>query len=54
VASFRTHRHEDVQVKQDDRVTALDVIATNIGTWCSEVEAIVDDLKLEVQKIAKH
>jgi FKBP-type peptidyl-prolyl cis-trans isomerase (trigger factor) len=36
-----------------DRVAVLETAATDLGTWRPEVEALVDDLKLEVQKIAQ-
>lgn len=45
---------DDMFTETVDHVTLLEMAATDLGTWCLEVEAVVDDLKLEVQKIAKH
>jgi hypothetical protein len=45
---------EHVHAEQDSRVTALEAAATDLGTWHSELEGIVNDLSLKVQKIAKH
>jgi hypothetical protein len=39
-------------LERADRVTALEVAATNLGTWRPEVEALVDDLKNEVKKLS--
>jgi hypothetical protein len=36
----------------DNRVSALEVAATDLGTWRPEVEALVDDLRLEVKRIS--
>ena len=42
------HANDD----RDSRVTALEVAATDLGTWRPEVEALVDDLTLEVKRIS--
>lgn len=38
-----THTNDE----RDSRVTTLEVAATDLSTWRPEVEALVDDLKLE-------
>jgi hypothetical protein len=43
-------KHVD-DLERADRVSALEVAATDLGTWRPEVEALVDDLKLEVKKL---
>ncbi|CAD6223508.1 unnamed protein product [Miscanthus lutarioriparius] len=35
-----------------DRITALEVTTTDLSTWRPEIEALVDDLKLEVKKLS--
>ena len=40
-------------LERADRVTALEVAATDLGTWRLEVEALVDDLKNEVKKLSQ-
>jgi hypothetical protein len=42
-----------LQDDNDAHVTALEVAATNLGTWCPKVEALVDDLRMEVQRLAQ-
>ena len=42
------HTNDD----HDNRVTALEVVATDLGTWWPAVEALVDDLRLEVKCIS--
>ena len=37
---------------RDSRVTALEVAASALGTWRLAVEALVDDLRLEVKRIS--
>jgi hypothetical protein len=41
-----------VNAEHDDRITALEVAATDLGSWRPEVESIIDDLKIEVQKLS--
>jgi len=36
----------------DSRVTALEVVALHLGSWRPTVEAMVDDLRLEVKRIS--
>ncbi|CAD6202725.1 unnamed protein product [Miscanthus lutarioriparius] len=38
---------------RDDRVTALEVASTDLGTWRPEMETLVDDLRLEMQKLTQ-
>jgi hypothetical protein len=40
--------------KRDDRVAALEAAATDLGIFRPDVEAVINDLKLEVPKITKH
>ena len=40
-------------LERADRVTALEVAASDLGTWHPEVEALVDDLKNEVKKLSQ-
>ena len=42
------HTNDD----RDSRVTTLEVAATDLGTWRPAVEALVDDLRLEVKCIS--
>lgn len=43
----------DLEATHDDHVTKLEVAATDLGTWRPEVEALVDDLKIEVKKLSQ-
>ena len=42
------HANDD----RDNRVTALEVAAMDLGTWRPTVEAMVDNLRLEVKRIS--
>jgi len=42
------HTNDD----HDSRVTTLEVATTDLGTWRPAVEALVDDLRLEVKRIS--
>lgn len=42
-----------INAERDDRVTALEVAAMDLGSWSLEVDAIIDDLKTEVQKLSQ-
>ncbi|CAD6222789.1 unnamed protein product [Miscanthus lutarioriparius] len=46
-------RVADLEAVRDDRVTALEVAATDLGTWRPKMEALVDDLRLEMQKLTQ-
>lgn len=48
--AYRVDPHHD---ERDDRITALEVAATDLGTWRPEVEALVDDLRIEVKKLSQ-
>lgn len=47
------NRSEHVNAERD-RIAALEAAATDLGTWCLEVEVVVDDLNLKVDKLTKH
>ncbi|CAD6217555.1 unnamed protein product [Miscanthus lutarioriparius] len=51
VADLEAVRIDPLQDERDDRVTALEVAATDLGTWRPEMEALVDDLRIEMQKL---
>jgi len=52
VADLEAIRGGKLLTDRSDRVTALEVATTDLGTWRPEIEALVDDLKLEVKKLS--
>lgn len=44
----------DLKESQDQRVVALEQAAGSFDEWHSEIEATIDDIRLEVKKINKH
>ena len=53
VVDLEAVRIDPLQDERDDRVTALEVAATDLGTWRPEMEALVDDLRIEMQKLSQ-
>jgi uncharacterized protein YicC (UPF0701 family) len=43
----------NVETEHDERVSALEVMATDLDTWRLVMESSVATLKLEVQRISK-
>ena len=52
VADLEALRGGKLLTDSADRITALEVATTDLGTWRPEIEALVDDLKLEVKKLS--
>ena len=52
VTDLEALRGGTLLVDSSDHVTALEVATTDLGTWRLEIEALVDDLKLEVKKLS--
>lgn len=48
LTALESVRVDDMFAETADRVVTLKVAATDLGTWRPVVEALVDDLKLEV------
>ena len=53
LADLESIRVEPVAKDHDARVTALEAIARDVSTWRLELEGVVDDLRLRVQKVPK-
>ena len=53
VADLEAVRIDPLRDEHDNRVTALEVAATDLGTWRPEMEALIDDLRLEMQKLSQ-
>ena len=53
IADLEAVRIDPLQDERDDCVTALEVAATDLGTWRPEMEALVDDLRIEMQKLSQ-
>jgi len=53
VTDLEALRGGTLLVDSSDHVTALEVATTDLGTWRPEIEALVDDLKLEVKKLSQ-
>lgn len=52
VTNLEAVRFDQIHAERDDRVAALETAATELGSWHPEVDALVDDLKLEVKKLS--
>ncbi|XP_066314661.1 uncharacterized protein [Miscanthus floridulus] len=53
LADLESIRVEPVAKDHDARVIALEAIARDVSTWRLELEGVVDDLRLRVQKVPK-
>jgi len=54
LSDLKVVRVQQISGERDEWVAELKVAAADINAWIPELEGVVDDLKLEVQKIAKH
>ena len=50
VTNLEAVRFDQIHAERDDHIAALETAATELGSWHPEVDALVDDLKLEVKK----
>ena len=52
LSDLKVVRVQQISDERDEWVAELKVAAADINAWIPELEGVVDDLKLEVQKIA--
>ena len=52
VTNLEAVRFDQIHAERDDRVAALETAAMVLGSWHPEVDALVDNLKLEVKKLS--
>ena len=53
LSALESIRVDDMLAETADRVMMLETVAMDLGTWRPMVEALIDGLKQEVQKISK-
>ena len=52
ITNLESIRIEQIHAERDDHIAALETAATELGSWHPEVDALVDNLKLEVKKLS--
>ncbi|CAL4889713.1 unnamed protein product [Urochloa decumbens] len=47
-------RFGDLEKKKDERLSKIETVASTLEDWRPEIEATVEDIRLEVTKLTKH